>query len=127
MSIFGHAETQNRRLAQTSRRRLSMNGKKELRPSVLQAHDLFFHLQFFSLEFADFEIVRPRMGQRFVDLILKSPMLLFEFRKVRLHRHAKCLLNQVFPDTVSLPESAPLSTRNPRADFDKTALTLATP
>ena len=34
------------------------------------------------------------MGQAIVDFAFERLMLLFEFRKVRLHRHSVCLLNQ---------------------------------
>jgi hypothetical protein len=33
-------------------------------------------------------------------------MFLFQFREVRLHRHAECLLNQWLPDRLSLPQTS---------------------
>jgi hypothetical protein len=32
-------------------------------------------------------------------------VLFFEFRKVRLHRHAACLLNQCLPDELTLAQT----------------------
>src|ERR1700675_1583483 len=37
------------------------------------------------------------MGQAFVDFLLERLMFFFKFRKVRLHRHQSCLLNQWAP------------------------------
>ncbi len=34
------------------------------------------------------------MGQAIVDFAIECLMFLFKFRKVRLHRHSECLLNQ---------------------------------
>jgi hypothetical protein len=45
------------------------------------------------------------MGQAIVDFFLECLMLLFQFREVRLHRHAECLLNQWLPDEVSLAQT----------------------
>jgi len=45
------------------------------------------------------------MGQAIVDLLFERLMLFFQFRKVRLHRHAICLLNQWLPDELSLAQT----------------------
>jgi hypothetical protein len=37
------------------------------------------------------------MSQAFVDFFLERLMSFLQFRKVRLHRHAVCLLNQWLP------------------------------
>jgi hypothetical protein len=61
---------------------------------MAQPFDLVLHLQFTSFEFHDSQIIDRGMGQAFGDFIFERLMFLFQFRKVRLHRHAVCLLNQ---------------------------------
>jgi hypothetical protein len=56
--------------------------------------DLVLHLQFSTLEFHYFQIIDRGMGQAIVDFLFECPVPFFQFRKVRLHRHAVCLLNQ---------------------------------
>jgi hypothetical protein len=50
-------------------------------------------VQFTTLEFDNLQIIDRGMDQAFVDFVLECLMFFFEFRKVRLHRHAACLLN----------------------------------
>ena len=45
------------------------------------------------------------MGQAIVDFAFERLMLLFEFRKVRLHRHSVCLLNQYSLIELSLAQT----------------------
>ena len=67
--------------------------------------DLFLHEQFLALEFHDFQIIDRRMGQAFCDFFFECLMPFFEFGKVRLQRHAECLLNQWLPDEVSVAQT----------------------
>ncbi len=59
-----------------------------------QALDLVFYQKFLPFEFYDLQIVDPAMGQAVCYFFFKRLVPFFEFRKVRLHRHAVCLLNQ---------------------------------
>ena len=61
-----------------------------------QPFDLVLDQELFSLEFHHLEIVDGGVGLAIVDLLFEGLMLLFEFRKMRLHRHAECLLNLWF-------------------------------
>jgi hypothetical protein len=45
------------------------------------------------------------MGQAIVNFAIERLMLFFKFRKMRLHRHAKRLLNQWLPEELSLPQT----------------------
>jgi hypothetical protein len=72
---------------------------------VSQTLDLVLHQQLFPLEFYDFQVIDRGMGQAIVDFLFKCLMLFLEFRKVRLHRHAACLLNQWLPDELSLAQT----------------------
>jgi hypothetical protein len=74
-------------------------------PVVSQTLDLVLHQQLFPLEFYDFQVIDRGMGQAIVDFLFKCLMLFLEFRKVRLHRHAACLLNQWLPDELSLAQT----------------------
>jgi hypothetical protein len=56
--------------------------------------DLVLHLQFATLELHDSHIINRWMGQAFGDFVFERLMFSLQFRKVRLHRHAVCLLNQ---------------------------------
>jgi hypothetical protein len=67
--------------------------------------DLVLHLQFLTLEFHDFQIIDRGMCQAIIDFFLERLMLLFQFREVRLHRHAECLLNQWLPEKLSLAQT----------------------
>jgi len=70
-----------------------------------EAFDLVFYQQFFTLEFYDFQVIDRGMRQAIVNFSFERLMLFFEFRKVRLHRHAACLLNQWLPDDISLAQT----------------------
>jgi hypothetical protein len=59
-----------------------------------QTLDLVLQLQFTTLEFHDFQVIDRGMDQAIVDFAFERLMPFFEFRKVRLHRHSGCLLNQ---------------------------------
>ncbi len=72
---------------------------------VPQTFDLVLYQQFFTLELHDFQVIDRGMGQAFVDFLLERLVPFFEFRKVRLHRHAACLLNQWLPDELSLAQT----------------------
>jgi hypothetical protein len=45
------------------------------------------------------------MGQAIVEFSFQCLMLFFEFREMRLHRHAKCLLNQWLSEELSLAQT----------------------
>jgi hypothetical protein len=60
---------------------------------VTQSFDFVLDQQFTSFEFYNFQIVGRGMREAIMDLFVERLMLLFEFRKMRLHRHALCLLN----------------------------------
>jgi hypothetical protein len=45
------------------------------------------------------------MDQAFVDFLFERLVFLFKFRKMRLHRHAACLLNQWLSYEVSLAQT----------------------
>jgi len=72
---------------------------------VSQTLDLVLHQQLFSLKFYDFQVIDRGVGQAIVDFFFKCLMLFLKFRKVRLHRHAACLLNQWLPDELSLAQT----------------------
>jgi hypothetical protein len=72
---------------------------------VPQPLDLVLDQQFLTLEFHDFQVIDRGMGQAFVDFAFERLMLFFKFRKVRLHLHAACLLNQWLPDKLSLTQT----------------------
>jgi hypothetical protein len=55
---------------------------------MAQTLDLILQLQFASLEFYDFQVIDRGMDQAIVDFTFKRLMPFFEFREVRLHRHA---------------------------------------
>src|SRR5579885_2936370 len=55
---------------------------------LAQPFDLVLDLQFLALEFHDLQIIHRGMTQAFADLLFECPMLPFQFRKVRLQRHA---------------------------------------
>jgi hypothetical protein len=61
---------------------------------MAQPFDLVLHLQFATFEFHDSQIIDRWMGQAFGDFVFQCLMSSLQFRKVRLHRHAVCLLNQ---------------------------------
>ena len=61
---------------------------------MTQPFDLVLYLQFAAFEFHDFQIIDRGMGQAFGNFVFERLMSFFQFRKVRLHRHAVCLLNQ---------------------------------
>jgi len=63
-------------------------------PIVPDTLDLVLYQQFPTFEFYDFQIIDRGMRLAIVDLFFEGLVLLLEFRKVRLHRHAVCLLNQ---------------------------------
>jgi len=67
--------------------------------------DFVLYLQFTPFEFDYFQVIGRGMGQAIVDLLFERLMLFFEFRKVRLHRHSACLLNQWLPDEISLAQT----------------------
>jgi hypothetical protein len=73
--------------------------------AVAQPLDFVLHLQLFTLELHDFQIIDRGVRQAFIDFLVERLMLLFEFRKVRLHRHAACLLNQWLSIDLSLPQT----------------------
>jgi hypothetical protein len=72
---------------------------------VSQTLDLILYQQLFPLELYDFQVIDRGVGQAIVDFFFKCLMLFLEFRKVRLHRHAACLLNQWLPDELSLAQT----------------------
>jgi hypothetical protein len=57
-----------------------------------QARNLILHLQLAALQLGDLEIIAGRMQLRFQKLLFQRLMPSFEFRKVRLHGHARFLL-----------------------------------
>jgi hypothetical protein len=59
-----------------------------------QALDFVLYLQFSPLEFHYFQVIDRWVSQAFVYFVFKRLMSFLQFRKVRLHRHAVCLLNQ---------------------------------
>jgi hypothetical protein len=70
-----------------------------------QTLDLVLEVQFSTLELYNFQVIDRGMDQAIVDFTLERLMLLFEFSKVRLHRHAVCLLNQCPPMDLSLAQT----------------------
>jgi hypothetical protein len=60
---------------------------------VPQALDFVLYLQLSPFQFHDSQIIDRGVGQTFVDFVFQGPVLFFQFRKVRLHRHLRCLLN----------------------------------
>jgi hypothetical protein len=69
-----------------------------------KALDLVLYLQFATLEFHDFQVIDRGMGQAVVDFLFECLVPFFEFRKVRLHRHTACLLNQWLSNQLSLAQ-----------------------
>jgi hypothetical protein len=61
---------------------------------MAQSLDLFLYLQFTAFEFYDYQVIDRGMGQAIRYFVLECLMTSFEFRKMRLQRHAVCLLNQ---------------------------------
>jgi len=61
---------------------------------MTQLFDLVLHLQFAPLELHNSQVIDRGMGQAFGNFIFERLMPFFQFRKMRLHRHAVCLLNQ---------------------------------
>jgi hypothetical protein len=57
------------------------------------------------------------MVQTFVDFVLERLMPLFQFREVRLHRHAECLLNQWLEALQLYLKTAAEATENPSARY----------
>jgi hypothetical protein len=72
---------------------------------MAKALDLVLHQQFLPLEFHDSQIIDRGMGQAIVDFVFECPVTLFQFRKVRLHRHAGCLLNLWLLSELSLDQT----------------------
>src|SRR5579885_600787 len=93
----GCANRQNRRLA-AREPAVSTNLKRRAEGSVqafavAQPLDLVLHLQFLTLELHNLQVIDRGVGQAFVDFGFERLMLFFQFREMRLHRHAACLLN----------------------------------
>src|SRR4029077_15682735 len=63
-------------------------------PVMTEPFDLILQLQFSPFEFHYSQVIDRGMGQAFGDFVFEGLMSFFQFRKVRLHRHAVCLLNQ---------------------------------
>jgi hypothetical protein len=59
---------------------------------LLEPGDFVLHVQFFTLQFRNFEAVDRRMRQRFGDFQFKGVVPSLEFRKMRFDRHVACLL-----------------------------------
>jgi hypothetical protein len=110
--------TQNRRLSRHgqipefgAKRRLAISlieartGRSVQAFAVAQPFDLVLHLQFFTLELHDSQVIDRGMGQAVVEFGFERLMLFFEFREMRLHRHEECLLNQWHPDELSLAQT----------------------
>jgi len=55
--------------------------------------DLVLDQQFTPFEFNNFQIIDSGMRLAIVYFFVECPVLFFKFRKMRLHRHAECLLN----------------------------------
>jgi hypothetical protein len=66
---------------------------------MAQPLDLILHLQFATFELHDSQVIDRWMGQAFGNFVFERLMSSLQFRKVRLHRHAVCLLNQ-WPSTI---------------------------
>ena len=64
-----------------------------------QPFDLVLHKELFAFQLHHLEIVDSGVGLAVVYLIFEGLMLLFEFRKMRLHRHVRCLLNPGFDES----------------------------
>jgi hypothetical protein len=54
---------------------------------VLQTSDFVLHMQLFTLQLCDLEVVGRRMQQRFADFQLERLVPSLEFRKMRINRH----------------------------------------
>jgi hypothetical protein len=103
VSTFGHSKNKpnsgipefgvSRRLKQILRPRSIRSVYAGVRV-MAQPFDLVFHMQFASFEFHYSQVIDRGMVQAFGDFVFKYLMPSFQFRKVRLHRHAVCLLNQ---------------------------------
>jgi hypothetical protein len=61
---------------------------------LAQPLDFVLDQKLLTFEFHDFQIIDRGVGQAFRNFLLERLMLFFKFRKVRLHRHQPCLLNQ---------------------------------
>jgi hypothetical protein len=85
-----------------------------------QTLDLVLYLQFATLEFHNFQIIDRGMGQAIVDLFFECLMPFFEFRKVRLHRHAACLLNLRLSNELSLAQTQFKSDGTPASGLRQT-------
>jgi hypothetical protein len=66
---------------------------------------LVLHLQFATLELHNSQVIDRWMGQAFGDFVFERLMLSLQFRKVRLHRHAVCLLNQWLSTILSVAQT----------------------
>lgn len=71
-----------------------MNARVPVEP---QPFNFVLNLQFPPLEFHDFQVIDRGMSKAFIELVFERLMPFLQFRKVRLHRHAICLLNQWLP------------------------------
>ena len=60
---------------------------------VPETLDLVLQQQFSSFQFRNFQIIDRGMRLAIVYLFAECPVLLFKFRKMRLHRHTECHLN----------------------------------
>jgi len=72
---------------------------------MAQSLDLVLYQQFTTFKFHYSQVIDRGMGQAFVKFVLKRLMPFFQFRKVRLHRHAVCLLNQWISDDLSVTQT----------------------
>jgi hypothetical protein len=60
-----------------------------------QPRNFVLKLQFSTLQLTQFQVIRGRMLEGLSQFILKHPMLLFEFCKVRRCSHVSGLLGQI--------------------------------
>jgi hypothetical protein len=72
---------------------------------VPETDDFVFQVKFTPFELYYFQVINRGMDQAFVYFTFERLVLLFEFRKMRLHRHAVCLLNQCPPMGLSLTQT----------------------
>jgi hypothetical protein len=62
--------------------------------------------QLLPFQFHDSQIIDRRMGQAIRKFSFERLVFLFQFREVRLHRHAVCLLNTwTLPEHLSVAQS----------------------
>lgn len=80
--------------------------------TLAEPRDFVLYQQFTTFELHDFQVIDRGMVQALTDLGLKRLMPLLQFRKVRLHRHATCLLNPWLPEAAILPQSRDQGDRN---------------